>query len=48
MCNYFFFFVLQEGNYQMKCPTEKSVATFNVKVGPFALSVNGDVGESIV
>jgi hypothetical protein len=31
----------------MKYPAEKSVATFDVKIGPFALSVNGDMGESV-
>lgn len=37
-----FFLALQEGTYQMKYPADKSVATFDVKIGPFALSVNGD------
>ncbi|KAG0609107.1 hypothetical protein M758_8G158100 [Ceratodon purpureus] len=36
-----------EGTYQMKYSAEKSVATFDVKIGPFALSVNGDVGEPV-
>lgn len=36
-----------EGTYQMKYAAEKSVATFDVKIGPFALSVNGDVGKPI-
>ncbi|XP_024359612.1 uncharacterized protein [Physcomitrium patens] len=35
-----------EGTYQMKYPADKSVATFDVKIGPFALSVNGDEGAS--
>lgn len=37
-----------EGTYQMKYLADKSVATFDVKIGPFALSVNGDEGGPVV
>ena len=31
----------------MKYPAQKSLATFDVKIGPFALSVSGDAGEPL-